>query len=151
MHADHALEERTERPVRRVRRNRPDRWNRPDRRDRPDRRRRRGAARPQEGPVFVDASGRRARLLRRAGVALGIVTLGYVAVLGLAFVGGISLSPSQVLPFDGGPAAEGGTGYGPPGGAPPPGAAQAPPTVSPTGSPTAAASAAPSASTAGDR
>ncbi|MFF2729563.1 hypothetical protein ACFVS9_16865 [Streptomyces sp. NPDC058008] len=96
--------------------------------------RRRTTARPQDGPVFVDSSGRRARLLRRAGVLLGTVCVGYAAVLGLAFMGGISLTPSQLLPFDGGPAAEagpgGGTrpGYGvPPGGtAPPSGAPSAP-------------------------
>ena len=87
--------------------------------------RRRAAARPQEGPVFVDSSGRRAKLLRRAGMLLGIVCVGYAAVLGLAFMGGISLTPSQLLPFDGGPAAEAGPGGGarpgygmPPSGAP---------------------------------
>ncbi|MFE3602695.1 hypothetical protein [Streptomyces sp. NPDC059142] len=129
MHSDPALEEPQVRPAR------------------PDRRRKRGAGRPQEGPVFVDASGRRARLLRRAGMALGAVTLGYVAVLGLAFMGGISLSPSQILPFDGGPAAaEGGAGYGPPGGAPPPGAGEAPPTAPPTAPVSAAPSASASAS-----
>ncbi|MFJ2218079.1 hypothetical protein ACIQVO_37575 [Streptomyces sp. NPDC101062] len=133
MHSDPTLEER---PVR------PDRPDRPDRPVRPDRRRKRGAGRPQAGPVFVDASGRRARLLRRAGMALGVVTLGYVAVLGLAFMGGISLSPSEILPFDGGPAAaQEGTGYGPPGGAPPPGAGEAPPTAPATAPPSAAASA----------
>ncbi|MFE3829248.1 hypothetical protein [Streptomyces sp. NPDC059092] len=130
MHSDPALEERPVAPVQ------------PVGPARPDRRRKRGAGRPQEGPVFVDASGRRARLLRRAGMVLGVVTLGYVAVLGLAFMGGISLSPSQMLPFDGGPAAaEGGTGYGPPGGAPPPGAGEAPPTAQTTLSPSPSASA----------
>ncbi|MFC9429863.1 hypothetical protein [Streptomyces sp. NPDC056987] len=78
----------------------------------------------------MDTSGRRARLLRRAGLVLGTVTLGYVAVLGLAFMGGISLTPSQILPFDGGPAAaEGGTGYGPP-----PGAGEVPPMAPPAAS-----------------
>lgn len=73
----------------------------------------------------MDSSGRRARLLRRAGTLLGLVCVGYAAVLGLAFMGGISLTPSQLLPFAGGPAAEAGPGgrtqpgYGmPPNGAP---------------------------------
>ncbi|MFC9620230.1 hypothetical protein ACFTXM_09595 [Streptomyces sp. NPDC056930] len=80
-----------------------------------------GAA-PQEGPVFVDGSGRRARLLRRAGIALGVACVGYAAVLGLAFVGGVSMSPSQLLPFDSAPAAQGG-----PAGNVPPGTEGAPP------------------------
>ncbi|MEV6162945.1 hypothetical protein AB0L71_13645 [Streptomyces sp. NPDC052052] len=101
----------------------------------PDRRRRHAGAHRsragrgtggQEGPVFVDSSGRRARLLRRAGIALGVSCVGYAAVLGLAFMGGISVSPSQLLPFGGTPAAQGG-----PAGGMPPGAAVAPPSGSP--------------------
>ncbi|MFG3136721.1 hypothetical protein ACGFZA_10915 [Streptomyces sp. NPDC048211] len=79
----------------------------------------------QDGPVFVDTSGRRARLLRRAGAALGVACVGYVAVLALAFMGGISLSPSTLLPFDGTSDARGGPGGAPPGG----GAAYAPPSA----------------------
>ncbi|MDX3588122.1 hypothetical protein [Streptomyces europaeiscabiei] len=41
----------------------------------------------EEGPVFVDNSGRRARLLRRCGTLLGVVCLGYAVVLGMAFMG----------------------------------------------------------------
>ncbi|HWU09150.1 MAG TPA: hypothetical protein VN520_22675 [Streptomyces sp.] len=111
--------------------------------------RRRTTAQPQEGPVFVDSSGRRAKLLRRAGVLLGAVCVGYAAVLGLAFMGGISLTPAQLLPFDGGPAAEAGPGgrmqpgYGmPPGGSAPP----APDGAAPSGRATASASASASAS-----
>nr|WP_270891064.1 hypothetical protein [Streptomyces sp. DHE17-7] len=92
-----------------------------------------------EGPVFVDNSGRRARLLRRLGLLLGAVCVGYAAVLGLAFLGiGTSLNPSSLLPFGGGqdgggPAPGGGTG--PQGGALPTGA---PPTgAPPSGAPTA--------------
>ncbi|WP_405666585.1 hypothetical protein OG379_32170 [Streptomyces sp. NBC_01166] len=113
--------------------------------------RRRAAEQPQEGPVFVDGSGRRAKLLRRAGMLLGAVCVGYAAVLGLAFMGGISMTPSQLLPFDGGPAAEagpgGGTrpGYGmPPGGTAPPGGAPTPPAAggaTPSGQASASASA----------
>ncbi|MFJ4841177.1 hypothetical protein [Streptomyces sp. NPDC088746] len=105
---------------------------------------------PQEGPVFVDGSGRRAKLLRRAGMLLGAVCVGYAAVLGLAFMGGISMTPSQLLPFDGGPAAEagpgGGTrpGYGmPPGGTAPPSGAPTPPAsdgATPSGQASASAS-----------
>jgi hypothetical protein len=35
--------------------------------------------------------------LRRAGIALGVARVGYVAVLGLAFMGGISMSPSELM------------------------------------------------------
>ncbi len=65
------------------------------------RRRKRGTGSP-EGPVFVDTSGRRARLLRRIGLAVGAVCLGYAAVLGAAFLGwGTALTPSRLLPFAG--------------------------------------------------
>ncbi|MEU4307722.1 hypothetical protein [Streptomyces rochei] len=107
--------------------------------------------------MFVDNSGRRARLLRRLGLLLGAVCVGYAAVLGLAFLGiGTSLNPSSLLPFGGGqdgggPAPGGGTGPqggalptgAPPTGAPPSGAPTAPgPTASstptaPSGAPTA--------------
>ncbi|WP_435283709.1 hypothetical protein [Streptomyces koelreuteriae] len=134
------------------------------------RRRKRGNE-SAEGPVFVDNSGRRARLLRRIGLVLGVVCLGYAAVLGAAFMGwGTSLTPSQLLPFagagpgggepqGGGPQGEGQGGVGPggPGAAPPSGAPSAPPqateggaagsttspsTTSPSASPSASASAA---------
>ncbi|MFJ8752721.1 hypothetical protein ACIREO_25800 [Streptomyces sp. NPDC102441] len=109
--------------------------------------RRRAVAKPQEGPVFVDSSGRRSTLLRRAGMLLGTVCIGYAAVLGLAFMGGISMTPSELLPFNGGPAAGpgGGTqpGYGmPPGGAArPSGVPPAPGQATPSGQATASASA----------
>ncbi|WP_324616939.1 hypothetical protein [Streptomyces sp. NRRL S-146] len=82
--------------------------------------------------MFVDNSGRRARLLRRIGLLLGAVCLGYAAVLGAAFMGwGTSLTPSQLLPFAGaGPG--GGRPEGVPGG---PGA----PGVRPSGLPSAPA------------
>ncbi|MFD5229903.1 hypothetical protein ACFWJ5_15485 [Streptomyces qaidamensis] len=64
--------------------------------------------------MFVDNSGRRARLLRRIGLLLGALCLGYAAVLGAAFMGwGTSLTPSQLLPFAGA-----GPGTGPGGGRP---------------------------------
>ncbi|AXG78401.1 hypothetical protein DVK44_12535 [Streptomyces paludis] len=102
------------------------------------RRRKRGTGH-REGPVFVDTSGRRSRLLRRAGVVFGIVCIGYVAVLGLAFMGGISLTPSEISPFNGGPAAaEGGGGGGGAGNVPP--GEGAPPSGMPSGAPSPAAS-----------
>ncbi|MGY0485645.1 hypothetical protein [Streptomyces sp. WG-D5] len=53
-----------------------------------------------EGPVFVDSSGRRARLLRRLGIALCVGCAGYVVLLFLAFMGvGIPLTSSDLLPF----------------------------------------------------
>ncbi|MDT0614214.1 hypothetical protein [Streptomyces lancefieldiae] len=80
------------------------------------------------GPVFVDNSGRRARLLRRLGLLVGAVCVGYAAVLGLAFMGiGTSVGPSSLLPFgDGG---GGQDGPGPGGGARPRGG------LAPTGAP----------------
>ncbi|MCT7356989.1 hypothetical protein N4P33_33335 [Streptomyces sp. 15-116A] len=99
-----------------------------------------------EGPVFVDASGRRARVLRRIGLLLGAVCAGYAVVLGLAFLGiGTSASPASLLPFgnEQGAAPEGGAG--PRGGAvstgaPPSGR----PTAPPSGAPTPTATAVPS-------
>ncbi|MGW0135208.1 hypothetical protein [Streptomyces sp. NPDC003299] len=65
-----------------------------------------------DGPVFVDTSGRRARLLRRLGLLIGVACLGYAAVLVLAFMGwGTSLTPSSLLPFGG----RAGAGQGAPG------------------------------------
>ncbi|MGW2836285.1 hypothetical protein ACWCWD_00610 [Streptomyces sp. NPDC001493] len=95
------------------------------------RRRHAGPARPEpgEGPVFVDASGRRARLLRRAGAVLGLAVVGYAVVLGLAFMGGLSLSPTQLLPFGTGrPAQAAPDGAAPPDGSPRPTGAATPPT-----------------------
>ncbi|MFM9697690.1 hypothetical protein [Streptomyces europaeiscabiei] len=75
---------------------------------------RKGSA--EEGPVFVDNSGRRARLLRRCGTLLGVVCLGYAVVLGMAFMGwGISASPTQLFPFGGGGGGGGGGQSGAPG------------------------------------
>jgi hypothetical protein len=55
-----------------------------------------------EGPVFVDNSGRRSKLLRRIGLVLGVGCLAYAVVLGAAFMGwGTSLTPSSLLPFGG--------------------------------------------------
>ncbi len=131
------------------------------------RRRKRGNG-SAEGPVFVDNSGRRSKVLRRIGVLVGVVCVGYAVVLGMAFMGvGTSLTPSELLPFGGnGPAGapgsgpgggirpQGGTGTPParPTGTPPRGTATgssptgtstgAPPSTGPTATPTAIASAA---------
>ncbi|MFG2128415.1 hypothetical protein ACGFNV_11525 [Streptomyces sp. NPDC048751] len=126
------------------------------------RRRKRGNE-SADGPVFVDTSGRRSRLLRRIGLLLGVACLGYAAVLGAAFMGwGTSLTPSSLLPFGGrGPggqgAPEGQSGQGPGGfrpdggqgeqagrpsgipSAPPSGASSGAPTTSPSASASAAA------------
>ncbi|WP_405817354.1 hypothetical protein OG241_22815 [Streptomyces sp. NBC_01390] len=70
-----------------------------------------------DGPVFVDNSGRRAKLLRRFGTLVGVVCLGYAVVLGMAFMGwGTSLTSSSMLPF----------GRGGPGGSQRPGTNQQP-------------------------
>jgi hypothetical protein len=53
-----------------------------------------------EGPVFVDTTGRRSRVLRRIGLLVGAVCLAYAGVLAAAFMGwGTSLNPSSLLPF----------------------------------------------------
>lgn len=121
------------------------------------RRRKRGNG-SAEGPVFVDASGRRSKVLRRLGVLLGVVCLAYAGVLGAAFMGwGTSLSPSSLLPFAGagnGRAPGGGQvpdGFGPGGGtgsqARPTGAApSAPPSGAATPSPASSSSSSPSPS-----
>ncbi|MFD7678957.1 MULTISPECIES: hypothetical protein [unclassified Streptomyces] len=97
------------------------------------RRRARGSG-AVDGPVFVDNSGRRARLLRRVGLLVGAGCLGYAAVLGMAFMGwGSSLSPSSLLPFDAGRA-----GSAPGGGGPGAGRGGAAPTGTPTGLPSGA-------------
>ncbi|MFF1700359.1 hypothetical protein [Streptomyces sp. NPDC058252] len=108
--------------------------------------------------MFVDNSGRRARLLRRIGMLVGVVCLGYAVVLGMAFMGwGTSLTPSSLFPFGGGRAGsapgagegyrlqpQGGRGLAP-SGAPTGAPTGTPPSGVPTGS--APASAAASAST----
>lgn len=105
--------------------------------------------------MFVDSTGRRARLLRRLGLLLGAVCVGYTAVLGLAFMGvGISVNPSSLLPFGvggGGGGPEGGPGPGsgtrPQGGAAPTGA---PPSTAPSVSPSTVPSTASTASASTD-
>ncbi|MEV5100859.1 hypothetical protein ACFQ7G_16030 [Streptomyces massasporeus] len=90
--------------------------------------------------MFVDNSGRRARLLRRIGLLLGAVCLGYAAVLGAAFMGwGTSLTPSELLPFAGA-----GPGRGQPAGAP---GGPGGPGVRPSGVPSAPAGEAVSSTT----
>ncbi|WP_328223845.1 hypothetical protein OG272_29550 [Streptomyces sp. NBC_00104] len=112
---------------------------------------RQGTGPAEEGPVFVDNSGRRARLLRRCGTLLGVVCLGYAVVLGMAFMGwGISASPSDLFPFGGGGGRSGvpgggGNGPQPQGGIAPEGIPSgAPGGTAPSGAPTAVPS--PSAS-----
>ncbi|WP_405617665.1 hypothetical protein [Streptomyces sp. NBC_00076] len=95
------------------------------------RRRKRGNE-SAEGPVFVDNSGRRSKLLRRVGLLVGVVCLGYAVVLSMAFMGiGTSINPSSLVPFGGGRAGPQNSG---PGGAEPQGGIGAPP-ARPTGTP----------------
>jgi hypothetical protein len=49
--------------------------------------------------VFLDSTGRRALLLRRAGMVFGAAVLVYAGMVGVAFVGGPSLAPAQLSPF----------------------------------------------------
>ena len=108
------------------------------------RRRKRGSNGSAEGPVFVDNSGRRSKLLRRIGLLLGVLSLGYAVVLGLAFMG-IGVSSTTLLPFAGrGPG--GSSNFGPEGiqpqggiGTPPSRPSGTPPTGTATGAPPSAA------------
>jgi len=121
-------------------------------------RRRKSGKGSEEGPVFVDNSGRRSKMLRRLGVLVGIGCLCYAGVLGMAFMGwGTSLTPSQLLPFGGGGPGAGQNGFrgGPQGGIgnPPAQPTGTPPSGVPTGAapsgapvPTATATATASAS-----
>ncbi|MFE3325737.1 hypothetical protein [Streptomyces sp. NPDC059176] len=93
----------------------------------------------------MDASGRRAKTLRRAGILVGVLCLGYAAVLGLVFLGwGTWLAPSSVLPVQGEKSTPEG-GHGPrghlgkvrPAGKP---AATRPPNAPPSSSPSLSAS-----------
>lgn len=106
-------------------------------------RRRKAGNGSAEGPVFVDNSGRRSKVLRRIGLLMGAVCLGYAFVLGMAFMGwGISLNPSSLLPFGGGQAGSAPGGYGPDGGrggVAPSGVPTGAPTDIPSGTPTGAA------------
>jgi hypothetical protein len=95
------------------------------------RRRKRGSNGSAEGPVFVDNSGRRSKLLRRIGLLLGALSLGYAVVLGLAFLG-IGVSSTTLLPFAGG--GPGGSSNSGPGGIGPQGGIGTPP-AQPTGTP----------------
>jgi hypothetical protein len=116
-------------------------------------RRKRGNG-PVEGPVFVDNSGRRSKLLRRLGLLAGVLCLGYAVVLGLAFMGIGAATPSSLLPFAGGGPA-GGRNSVPGGerplgnlGTPParPGAPSSAPSSSPSLSSSSSSSSSPTAS-----
>ncbi|MGR3934519.1 hypothetical protein [Streptomyces sp. BRA346] len=52
----------------------------------------------RKGPVFVDLSGRRGRLVRHAGALAGAVCFGYSAVLGMGFAGGTAIAPETLIP-----------------------------------------------------
>lgn len=51
-----------------------------------------------EGPVFVDSSGRRARVFRRVGLVAGIASVGYATVLAVAIMGGTPFAPETLIP-----------------------------------------------------
>ncbi|MEU0210738.1 hypothetical protein [Streptomyces canus] len=95
------------------------------------RRRKRGSNGSAEGPVFVDNSGRRSKLLRRIGLLLGVLSFGYAVVLSLAFMG-IGVSSTTLLPFAGG--GPGGSSNSGPGGLQPQGGIGTPPSR-PSGTP----------------
>ncbi len=51
-------------------------------------------------PVFVDASGRRARNLRRTGYGLAACAATYMVVLGMSLMGATPFAPGAILPGD---------------------------------------------------
>ncbi|MEU6379983.1 hypothetical protein [Streptomyces sp. NPDC046909] len=108
------------------------------------RRRKRRGNESADGPVFVDNSGRRSKLLRRIGLLVGVLCVGYAVVLGLAFMGIGTSNPSSLLPFgnggQGGPGVQNGNG---PGVQPQGGVGN---TVKPTGTPPALPSGVPTPS-----
>ncbi|MFF3558480.1 hypothetical protein ACFYXS_00305 [Streptomyces sp. NPDC002574] len=55
------------------------------------------------GPVFVDSSGRRARVVRRAGWAIGAACSLYTAALVLSLSGATPIAPKTLLPLPGVP------------------------------------------------
>lgn len=57
------------------------------------------------GPIFVDASGRRRKLARRASVAAVAVVAGYAGLLAVSFAGG-PIPPNTLLPVPGIPSAK---------------------------------------------
>jgi hypothetical protein len=58
---------------------------------------------PVAGPVFVDSSGRRRKLARRASLIAVAVLAGYVGLLAVSFAGG-PIPPNALLPVPGIPA-----------------------------------------------
>jgi hypothetical protein len=58
---------------------------------------------PASGPIFVDASGRRRKLARRASLAAVAVLAGYTGLLAVSFAGG-PIPPKELLPVPGIPA-----------------------------------------------
>lgn len=108
------------------------------------RRRKRGNG-SAEGPVFVDTSGRRSKVLRRIGLLVGAACAVYAGVLGAAFMGwGTSLDPSSLLPFG-----DEGAGPGRPGDVRPQsgdGRRTDPPSTAPSAPPSAAGIPAPTVS-----
>jgi len=59
---------------------------------------------PASGPVFVDSTGRRAKVLRRAGWAFAAACACYTGALGLSLSGATPIAPRTLLPLPGVPA-----------------------------------------------
>ncbi|MFI8192145.1 hypothetical protein ACIF8T_25740 [Streptomyces sp. NPDC085946] len=98
-----------------------------------------------DGPVFVDASGRRSRRFRRIGMAVGLACAGYAVVIVSTVLSGNSNAPWLPVPGqqDDRPAGQVDTSPQPAEPAPPTGTG----TTLPTGTPTAGATAVPSSGT----
>ncbi|MDX6330873.1 MAG: hypothetical protein QOI83_3256, partial [Streptomycetaceae bacterium] len=59
---------------------------------------------PESGPVFVDSTGRRAKILRRAGLAFAAACACYTGALALSLTGATPIAPRTLLPLPGVPA-----------------------------------------------
>jgi hypothetical protein len=64
---------------------------------------------PEGDPVFVDSTGRRARVIRRLAYVAAVLCAAYTAVLALSFLGATPFAPRTVLPVPGVPSNEPGT------------------------------------------
>ncbi|HET9380496.1 MAG TPA: hypothetical protein VFP69_06665 [Streptomyces sp.] len=111
-----------------------------------------GTHEPSDGPVFVDESGRRSRLYRRLGMAVGVACAVYAVVIVVTLLSGSSDAPWLPVPGQKGggqPAGRIGTGPAPGASASPSGTATGSPGPGDSASPAGTTSPAPGTGAAG--